>query len=57
VDDPGRDVDQTAFRHGLLYPVEKDAAAALKDVVQLGGALMVVKPGTINIHGVRPDRG
>src|SRR6516162_9815234 len=57
VDDPGRDVYQTTLRHGLLHPVEDDASAAVEDVVKLGGTLVVVELGAVNVHGVRPSRG
>jgi hypothetical protein len=40
VHDPGRDVYQTALRHGLLHPIEDDAAAAIENVVKLGGTLV-----------------
>ena len=49
VDDPGRDVYQTALRHGLLHPVEDHAAAAVEYVVKLGGTLVVVELGIVDV--------
>src|SRR5580704_17823830 len=54
VDDPGRDVDQRALRHGLFHAVVDDAAAAVENVVKLGGTLVIVEPGTINVDRVCP---
>src|SRR5262249_51250431 len=57
MDDAGRDVYQTTLRHGLLHAVEDDAAAAIENVVKLGGTLVVVELGAVDVHGVGPGRG
>src|SRR6516225_2058342 len=56
VDDPRRDVYQTALRDGLLPPVEDHAAAPVQYVVKLGGTLVVVQLGAVDVHGVGPGR-
>ena len=56
VDDPRRDVYQTALRDGLLHPVEDHAAAPVEYVVKLGGTLVIVQFGAVDVHGVGPGR-
>lgn len=54
VDDTGRDVNQRAFVNRLLFAIEDDGAAAFEDVIQLGGALVVMKLRSVDVHGMGP---
>ena len=56
VDDTGRNVNERTFCDGLFDSVEDDATLALEDVVELGGAEMVMEPRPVNIHRVGPGR-
>ena len=54
MDDTRWDVHERAFCHYLINPIQHDHTAALQNVVQLGGALVIMKLGSVNIHGVSP---
>jgi hypothetical protein len=57
VDDTWRDVDEGTLADGMFDAVEHDRAAAFEDVVDLGGALVVVKLRAVDVHGMRPGGG
>jgi hypothetical protein len=57
VDDAGRNVNERAFCNGFFDSVEDDATLSLEDVIELGGAEMVMKLRPVNIDGVGPGRG
>ena len=41
----------------MLLAVQEHDALTLQDVVQLGGSFVIVEPGAVDVHGVRPGRG
>jgi hypothetical protein len=54
VHDSWRDVDDRAAPHRVLDAVEDDASLAVKDVIELGGALVVVRRRAVDVDGVGP---
>ena len=54
VNDSRRDVNQGTLGNGMLDAIEKDTPAALENVVKLGGTLVVMEFGTVDVHGVCP---
>ena len=57
VDHAGRDLNHGAGVNRMFLAIEDYGAFPLKHVVEFGGALVVVWPGTINIHGMSPCSG
>jgi hypothetical protein len=57
VDDAGRDVDEGTLADGLLDAVEHDGTATFEDVVELGGAFVVVELRAVDVHGMCPRGG
>ena len=55
VNDAGRDVDEGTLGNRMLDAVQNDAAAAVEDVVQLGGTLVKMELGAVDVHGTRPQ--
>ena len=54
MDDAWGNVDEGAWRDGLLNAIQQHRAAAGEDVVELGGAFVVMQLGPINVHGMCP---
>jgi hypothetical protein len=57
VDDAGRDMDEGTLADRLFDAVEHDGAASFEDVVEFGGALVVVEFRAVDVHGMRPSGG
>ncbi len=53
VNDAGWDVNQRALGNGLFHAIKHDQPFAFQNIVQLGRSLVVVLPGTVDIHGMR----
>src|SRR5689334_7383351 len=49
MDDSGGDMYQRAFLDRVLQSVQAYRAAAVEDVIELGGTLMIMESGAINI--------
>src|SRR5262245_45852906 len=47
-------MDQGDLVDGLLHAIQDDHSFALDHVVKLGGALMVMLAGSVDVHGVSP---
>lgn len=54
VHDAGRDVDDRSLADGVFDAVEFDDSGAVEDVVEFGGAFVVVLFGAVDIDGMRP---
>lgn len=54
VDYTGRDMNHGAGVNRVFLTIENHGTFPLKHVVEFGGTLVVVRPGTINVHGVSP---
>ena len=54
--DPGRDVHDRPFSHRLIDAVQPHETFAFQHVVNLGGDLVVVLLGAIDVDGVDPGR-
>jgi hypothetical protein len=54
VNDARGDLYDRALADRVLHAVEQDAALAIQHIVQLGGALVVMEPGAVNVHGMDP---
>jgi hypothetical protein len=54
VNDTGRDVNERTFGDGLFDPIENDAAVAIENIVELGGTLVVMELGAVNVHSMSP---
>jgi hypothetical protein len=55
VNDTGRDVNERTLGDGLLGAIENDTAAAIKHVVKLSGAFVVMELGPVNVHRMHPS--
>ncbi len=53
---PGRNVNHCAFTDLMRHTVHGNDALAFKYVIKFGRTLVIVRPGTVNVHGMRPGR-
>jgi len=55
MDDPGWDVHQRPFEHRVFHAVQNDGSRPFEHIVQLGGTLVKMEFGAVNVHSMGPS--
>lgn len=52
----GRDMDEGSLEDRLFNTIKQNDASSFEDIVEFGGALMVVELCSVDVHRMRPGR-